>query len=316
MAKKQLVISKDKEVPAQKRGRRVCFVISPIGEIGSTDRLHADKVLESIVKPALSALDIRPKRADGISAPDVFGLVVQQLADAPLAIAILTNFNPNVMFEVGVRMGWGLPVVLLLQAGTQLPFDLKSRYTVFYDMQAPKRAIEQLRTFLRSLANVERPTPDDGTLLGTAFRKLAGHYCLDSAIQAKVRLLQSMADRIEEQVLHDLNEDIKEGCDKDGAYPNALGSYAERIEKEFNRLSDFATVFEKIADHGEKHYISVSRCEPALVAMRDIHYPAMQLVRWLRKSNSSPKSFRQAQVKISKLVEGIESIVKQLRMAK
>ena len=42
----------------------VCFVISPIGSVDSTERKHADLVLTALVEPALDQLGLRAVRAD------------------------------------------------------------------------------------------------------------------------------------------------------------------------------------------------------------------------------------------------------------
>lgn len=75
----------------------VCFLVSPIGEEGSEQRMHADLILGSLIEPALVSLNLRLVRADKISTP---GLITSQVIDhlvrAPLVIADLSFGNPNV----------------------------------------------------------------------------------------------------------------------------------------------------------------------------------------------------------------------------
>ncbi len=57
-----------------------------------------------------------------------------ELIAADVVIADLTETNPNVMYEVGVRQALLRPFVLLAQKGQKLPFDLADLRTVFYEL--------------------------------------------------------------------------------------------------------------------------------------------------------------------------------------
>ena len=51
--------------------------------------------------------------------------------DADLVIADLTQHNPNVMFELGMRMAEDKPVVLIKASGTGPLFDVDNMLRVF-----------------------------------------------------------------------------------------------------------------------------------------------------------------------------------------
>ena len=117
-----------------------CFVISPIGEEKSETRKHANKVLRTIVKPGLKEVGYTASRIDQIS--DTCSItegIVEMLRDSRICVAILTNLNLNVMYEVGVRHAWDLPLITLAEEGTQLPFDIRDYSTIFYSMESDQK---------------------------------------------------------------------------------------------------------------------------------------------------------------------------------
>jgi hypothetical protein len=111
-----------------------CFIVSPIGEAGSGIRVHADDVMEHIIRPAARALDLEAVRSEQISKE---GRITQQMFDAvlgsELVIAVLTGNNPNVFYEVALAQCARRPLVLLVREGDGLPFDMRDLRVIPYD---------------------------------------------------------------------------------------------------------------------------------------------------------------------------------------
>jgi hypothetical protein len=120
-----------------------CFVISPIGKEDSPEREHANDVLDYIITPALEQCKIKPIRSDHLSEP---GLISNHMFDAILnydmCIAILTFKNPNVYYELAIAQAANRPVLILLEKGEDLPFDIKDLRCVYYDLK-PRPLFEQ-----------------------------------------------------------------------------------------------------------------------------------------------------------------------------
>lgn len=113
-----------------------CFVISPIGLEGSPQREHADDVFDFIIKPAAEELGAEAYRADhqaqvGKISEQMFGSI---LGD-DLCIAILSGHNPNVFYELAVAQCAARPVIILIQKGESIPFDIKDLRVVEYDLK-------------------------------------------------------------------------------------------------------------------------------------------------------------------------------------
>jgi hypothetical protein len=120
-----------------------CFVIGPIGEkdasLGSRDRViyeEAIQVLEEIIQPACGGFGIEPIRADEIATPgEIPEQVFRHLRDSYIVIADLTDGNPNVMYELGLRHTTGkltIPVGEL----ERLPFDISVIRTIKFKRTA------------------------------------------------------------------------------------------------------------------------------------------------------------------------------------
>jgi len=109
---------------------RSCFFAYPF-----QDRFHAlrdetKRILESEYGIQLMATSIEMK--DSSIVEDI----KNQIAEAHFGIADITGNNPNVLWELGLMIGYGKPVIILKdQTDTEeTPFDLYGRYRITYQI--------------------------------------------------------------------------------------------------------------------------------------------------------------------------------------
>jgi hypothetical protein len=114
-----------------------CFIICPIGKPDSETRERADIVLKTLLEPAVSELGLEAVRADHIELPGLITKhVIDYLYEAPLVIADLTDANPNVFYELGIRHALGKPAIHIIDANGSLPFDLQGMRTIIFDYKS------------------------------------------------------------------------------------------------------------------------------------------------------------------------------------
>jgi hypothetical protein len=161
-----------------------CFFIAPIGEDGSEVRRRSDGVRDWIVRPAAKeAAGLETIRADDVGEPgQITAQAVQHTLKAKAAVADLTGGNPNVYYELSVRHGALLPVVLIAEKGTKLPFDISQSRVIFFDhtdLSDASRAKDELQSQIE--ASLTAPP--------------------DNPISDGMRLAQLQAGNVEEQTL-------------------------------------------------------------------------------------------------------------------
>lgn len=146
--------------------RKTCFVIAPIGSSKSRTRERSDKVLRSVIRPAVEECGYIAIRADEIAQPGIIAhQVIEKIVDSPLVIADLTERNPNVFYELALRHWLRKPLVQLIEEGEPLPFDVAGMRTITFDHRdvesidrARKLIVEQIHSLESNKAAMVTPT--------------------------------------------------------------------------------------------------------------------------------------------------------------
>jgi len=122
-----------------------CFVIAPLGNSGSEVRQRSDDLLDLVIRPAVEPLGYSVLRVDQLSRPGIITQdILSLLIEADLVIADLSDANPNVMYELGVRHSVGRPVILITSEGNRVPFDVAGFRFLEYKLSNP-REIQHIR---------------------------------------------------------------------------------------------------------------------------------------------------------------------------
>ncbi|MBN8632961.1 MAG: hypothetical protein J0L76_19170 [Rhodobacterales bacterium] len=138
------------------------FYITPIGEVGSPQRRHADMFASSIVEPAIEFSGLRLVRADQIESPGIITKqIIEYLVHSRLVIADLSFHNPNVFYELAVRHMLRKPTVQLMRKIDRIPFDVSQNRTVIIDEEDKYDLIAKMPTFISDLRAQVRQALDN-----------------------------------------------------------------------------------------------------------------------------------------------------------
>ena len=134
-----------------KNNSQTCFVIMPISDPETYENGHFRCVYEDIFCPAIEAAGYVPKRADDDKSSSMIQVnIIKDIIEAPMAICDLSTRNPNVLFELGIRQAFGLPVVLVQEEGTPRIFDISTINTVDYRKKLNYREVLEDREKIAS----------------------------------------------------------------------------------------------------------------------------------------------------------------------
>jgi hypothetical protein len=108
------------------------FVAIPFGE--KTDQFPKgffQEVLSALIGPAGAAAGFRVVTANRTGTDVIQSTIVNGVLDSDLVLVDLTEHNPNVLFELGLRMAADKPVALVRAGGTGKIFDVDNMLRVF-----------------------------------------------------------------------------------------------------------------------------------------------------------------------------------------
>lgn len=182
-----------------------CFFIAPIGEEGTEIRKRSDGVRDWVVKPAAeAAAGLRTVRADDVGEPgQITAQAIQHCLKAKAAVADLTGGNPNVYYELSVRHGALLPVVLIAEKGTPLPFDISQSRVIFFDhtdLSSAGRAKAELQEQIKvSLSGIPDNPISDGMRLAQLQAGNAEEQTL-AVVLDRLQRLATITEQIDERL--------------------------------------------------------------------------------------------------------------------
>lgn len=120
---------------AKKDDKKICFVISPIGEEGTETRERSDQILKHIISEPVKQLGYEVIRADKISEPGIITTqIIEYIVNAEPVVADLTDRNPNVFYELAVRHAVRKPLVQMIRKGESIPFDVAATRIIQFDL--------------------------------------------------------------------------------------------------------------------------------------------------------------------------------------
>lgn len=128
----------------------VCGIVMPIS--GMMEEYSADhwKRVRTILETAIEVAGFTPNVVWNNDQLDIIqSKILQNIYDNEIIICDLSNLNPNVMFEAGLRLSTKKPTILVADTSTTVPFDLRPFQYISYQYNLEYNAI---KSFIYSLS--------------------------------------------------------------------------------------------------------------------------------------------------------------------
>ena len=142
-----------------------CFVIMPFSKTEKHTSEYWTDHFENFLKPFLAKQmpDMVIKRSEPLRG-DILNQIILDLIKSRIVIADITGFNTNVVWELGIRQSFKHGTITIAEEGTELPFDLQRKGTLFYSFNVhpygakPNDFLKKLSESIKDcLENPERP---------------------------------------------------------------------------------------------------------------------------------------------------------------
>ena len=125
--------SNDKKTAEETQNQKRCFVMMPISDNPEYEENHFTKVYTQIISPAIKQSGYEPYRVDENSISDsIINKILDGITKYDMAICDLSSRNPNVLYELGLRHAFDMPVVLICDEITKPIFDVSGITIIKY----------------------------------------------------------------------------------------------------------------------------------------------------------------------------------------
>ena len=140
-----------------KKTKGRCFVIMPFSQTTEQhDRRYWTNTFQCFIRPSVEALGYECIKSVARPQSIIQG-IIQDLLDSNIVLAILTDNNPNVWYELGIRHALSRGTIMAVEKGQKIPFDVAHFGVIHYDRQ--KRTVFQndLAQFIDGIESGTRP---------------------------------------------------------------------------------------------------------------------------------------------------------------
>lgn len=146
-------------MPIKKQPAKLCYVIMPFSKTKTCTEDEWTDIFESIINPAVegAGLGYRCLRSEATTG-NIIKKVVNSLYQANVVIADLTDQNPNVFYELGVRHTLKKRTIMIAQRRKDIPSDLHGYASHPYKWKTTQQKGELTKKLRRLLQHIEEDT--------------------------------------------------------------------------------------------------------------------------------------------------------------
>lgn len=150
--------------------KKTCGLIMPISAIGEYDEEHWKEVKECL-EDTITEMGFEVRM---VSDSDLNLLIpsniVQALFQDDIIICDISGVNPNVMFELGLRIGFNKSYIILFDEKQKIPFDINTISCLKYPSTLNKVQMKKFEKNLRE--RIEKTVQEEGNDFLKAYGKI------------------------------------------------------------------------------------------------------------------------------------------------
>lgn len=203
-----------------KKQEPICGIIMPISSIDGCSEAHW-KDVRSIIESVIISSGFKPQLvSDSNETSIIQGTIVKNLFQNDLVVCDVSAKNPNVMFELGIRLTFDKPTVIIKDDVTDYNFDTMPIEHIIYRRDLRHNAILE---FKESLKKKLKATYENATHEGSSSTFLK-HFSIQTPskldtlevpkmdyIMNVLKEIQNDNSSLKKYLLNKLNFDIKKG---------------------------------------------------------------------------------------------------------
>ncbi|MCI8505579.1 MAG: hypothetical protein HFI67_05255 [Lachnospiraceae bacterium] len=126
--------------------------ICPISKKNTSERRRANDIMNRVLNPIATEIGYSVIRADFLEGENVIDDIIKMIIEADIVVADLTGFNPNVLYEFGIRKaikGKCICIINKERRLDKLPFDISHFRATPYEFNS----IESVDEFRKDIRN-------------------------------------------------------------------------------------------------------------------------------------------------------------------
>lgn len=181
-----------------------CFIIMPFSATKTKSTVEWTEIYQYLFLPAWKSFGIACERIN-IPRGQITKEIIKELFEAQIVFADLTDSNPNVMYELGIRHAFKKPSLIVKYEGAEIPFDIKAY--MIHEYQYTPYGLEHLKIIINSfLSDLENrlDEPDNPVwefLRGIELEK--SEHRLENIEKTGIELMIDLKKSIEETIQSD-----------------------------------------------------------------------------------------------------------------
>jgi hypothetical protein len=149
-----------------------CFVIMPFSETKTHQKVYWDKHYEEFLKPIINSCNGLETFRSTPLREDIREQIINNLVFCPVVVADLTDYNPNVFWELGVRQSFKHGTITIAENSSnnpfEIPFHMSTKSIIYYDHNNFERDSEFTKEFRKAIMDcINNPTNPDSIILET-----------------------------------------------------------------------------------------------------------------------------------------------------